>query len=85
MNRLRGFRQTFDERLFALPPGRLWDLVRVGAAINDLDYAVTESLTDTLPCFRAALIFHRVVQQGGDGFILVTAMLDHRRAHGKKM
>jgi hypothetical protein len=56
---------------FPFQPRRLWRLVRVGATINDPGDLITKFFPDIAQSFRAAAIFHRIVEKRADrlGFI----------------
>src|SRR5579875_733067 len=75
----------FEITLLALQPGRLRRLVRVCAAVDDLDDLVTEAAADLLPGWLAALVLDGVVQQGRDGFVFAAAILKNQSRDSKKM
>jgi hypothetical protein len=60
-------------------------LVRVAASPDDGRNAVTEALPNLIENRRATLVFHRVVQQRGNGFLLAAAVLDHQRCDGEQV
>ena len=72
----RGGGQPGEVLLLPLPPGAFGDLRSVGAAPNDLGHAVAEAAADGLQRFDAALVLDGVVQQAGDGLVLVAAALE---------
>ena len=68
-----------------LPPRRLGQGVGVGATFDDFDHCGAESSGDLVARDLPALIFDGVVQQRGDGLILVAAVLHHQRGHGQQV
>ena len=77
--------EPHDKRLLPLPPRRFWRLGRVGAAIDNLDNPLAEPAADFLPRSQAALVLDGVVQERGDRFILIPAMLHDHGGHGQQV
>ena len=63
-----------------LSPGRLRRLRGVAAPPNDPGHAIAEPAADGLQRGRAALVLDGVVQQAGNGRILVAAALENQAA-----
>jgi len=63
--------------------------IGVGATVHDLRHLFPEAAANLLPCRVKALVFNRVVKQGGDGLILLAAVFEYdagrRRASGQCM
>ena len=57
----------------------------VGTSQHDLGHGLAELPADFLQYRHAALVFHRVVQQGGNGFILAAAIFQHEARHAQQM
>ena len=51
----------------------------VGAAFDDVGYAVTEAFADCLEGSLAALVFGAVVQEGSDGHVLISPGFQDQR------
>src|SRR5437660_6803599 len=67
--------------LLADAPGRPRLVERIGAAFDDCSDPLAESLADIFKALAAAVVLGRVVQQGRDRLVLVTARLEDQRAH----
>jgi len=80
-----GSAQMFEILHLPLEPGRLRVLVRVRAAVHDLDHLVAEAAADLLPCRISALILDGVVQESSDGFVLADAILQDEGGNGEKV
>ena len=65
-----------DVIFFALAPRRLEQTIAVGTAVDNRRDVVTKAVANLLARLRAALIFDRIVQQCGDGFIFRTAVFE---------
>ena len=66
-------------------PGRLGNLSRVGAAHDDFGDVRAEPLADVPEPLQSAAVFHRVVQQSGDGLVLVRAVFERQGSHPQQM
>jgi len=74
-----------DVPAFPLEPGRFRLLVSIGTAIDDVSHALPEFSANFTQPGSATLVFHRIVQQGGNGHLFVPAVLDHGGRHTQKM
>ena len=61
---------------FAGFPRWFGENIGVGATVHDLRHLVPEAAADLLACRVKALVFNRVVKEGGDGLILVAAVFE---------
>ncbi len=78
-------RQPAQISLFALAPRRLGRLVGVAAAVDDFRHARAELPLDGLSGDCSALVLDGVVQQGGNGLVLVGPVLQHDAGHAKQV
>ena len=58
---------------------------RIGANSDDRLHALTEPVTYLVEGCRATLVLRRVVQERGDGLVLITAVIEHERADSQKV
>ena len=72
-------------RLFSLPPRRFLAFHRVGATLDYYCDRLAEAATDFIERRLATLILDGVVQQCGDGFVLIAAMFHDDGRHGQQM
>lgn len=76
---------ALDVGNLALAPGRLWLGVSIRAAIDDVRDARAEFLANLAEPRQAALVFHRVVKERGDGHFFVAAVFDDNRCNAQKV
>ena len=74
-----------DVIFFSFPPWWLRRLEGVGAAFDYSRYVFPEFTLDITQPFRAATIFHCIVQQRRDRFCLIRAVLQCDRGDPEKM
>src|SRR5262249_40550151 len=67
---------VIDVDFLAVPPRRLRNGIRVGAAADGVGYFVAESASDFVEPGRSALIFNSVMEERGDCFIFVSAVFE---------
>jgi len=68
---------------FTLGPGFLRRLPGVGAVLDDLRHGVAEPGTNIFETRATALVFRRVVQQRGNRFVLVPAIVQNDRRNAE--
>jgi len=71
---------VIDVDFLAVAPGRFRNGVGVGAAFDGVGDFVTEASADFFENGRTALILHGVMQQRGDGLVLVGAEFQRERS-----
>ena len=69
----------------SIQPGRFRDFIGVRAAIYDSGHIVTKPVFDIPLSFRAAAIFHGIMQKCADRLRLVRAVLERDRGYAKDM
>ena len=74
-----------DVIFFSFPPWRLRHLEGVGAAFDYSRHLFAEFTLDITQPFRAAAIFHRIMQQRCDRFCLIRAVLQCNRSDPEDM
>ena len=74
-----------DVGLLAIAPRRLGPDVGVRAAQHGLGHRIAEPPPDLLQHGHPALVFDRVVQQGGNRFVLVAAIFQDDARHAQQM
>ena len=78
-------RQVRDVCFLAGPPGRLRRFESIGAVGNDSRHDFAESRANIGQPPFAAGILGRVVQQGADGLVFVSAVFERERRHAQQM
>ena len=63
-------------RLLAGFPRWFGENIGVGATVHDLRHLIPEAAANLFACRVTALVFNRVVKEGGDGLILVAAVFE---------
>jgi hypothetical protein len=74
-----------DVGLFARAPRRLGEGASVGAAVDDRGDVLTKAASNLLTRRGPTLIFHRVVEQCRDGFVLVPAVFEDEPGHAEQV
>ena len=74
-----------DVIFFSFTPWRFRRLLRIGAALDYFRHLFSKFTLDITQPFRAAAIFHRIMQQGRDGFCLIRAVLQCDRGDPEDM
>ena len=69
----------------ALEPGWLWRGIGIRASLNDVGNAISELLSDLSEARLPALVFHSIMEQRGNRFILVAAVRQDDRRHSKEV
>ncbi len=71
--------------LLALPPGRFWLFVRVGAPIHDSRHPIAKFVAYLFQDRRPAAVFHYIMQESRNSLILVPASLQHQSRDAQDM
>ena len=79
------FRQRGDVGFLALAPFRFRFDPRVRAVGDDRRHGIAEALPNFLEDRFAALVFDRIVEEGGDSLILVAAVLEDECGDGEQV
>jgi hypothetical protein len=74
-----------DVILFSFTPWRFRRLLRIGAAFDYFRHLFSKFTLDITQPFRAAAIFHGIMQQRRDGFCLIRAVLQCDRGDAEDM
>ena len=77
--------QMAEVRFLALKPRRLGNNIRIGTILHKLSDARSKFPANGPKPPDTALILHRVVQQGGNCFVLVATVGENNRGHTKQM
>lgn len=68
--------------LLAFPPLRFRLLVAVRARVHDVRHRVAKPLADLGQAFQPATVLAHIMQDRGDGFVLVAAVFENQAAGG---
>jgi hypothetical protein len=74
-----------EVRFLALKPGRLGNNIRIGTILHNLSDARSKFPANVPKPPGTALILCRVVQQGGNCFVLVTTVCENNRDNAEQM
>ena len=70
---------------FRYAPGRSGFARRIAQAQNKIRYPRSKQLADVLQGCRSSLVFHRIVQQRSDGFVLIAPILQDEGSYPEQV